>query len=295
MRRMFAKGTLRPPVWVISLIALLSGPACVGPAVDPLVPPRTAPVVEARVVAVYPHDPEAFTQGLVFYNGQLYESTGLRGESTLRRVDLATGQVLQRVDLAPRYFAEGLAALNGRLYQITWQEETGFAYDESTLERVLTFNYRGDGWGLTTDGIHLIRSDGSDALHFHDPETFEFRFYKRVRDGENPVRSLNELEWVQGEIWANVWQQDQIARIDPETGMVKGWIDLTPLLPQIRFDDEQAVANGIAYDAASGRLYVTGKLWPELYEIEVPGLVPRAAEDGAGAASGTDDDTMFRR
>ena len=231
-------------------------------------------MVEARLVAAYPHDPGAFTQGLVFDTGALYESTGIRGESSLRRVDLETGEVLQRIDLEDRYFAEGLAAFEGRLFQITWQENTGFVYATESLEQVETFNYTGDGWGLTSNDTLLIRSDGSDILHFFDPNTFEFRYFKRVKDGDHPVQSLNELEWVEGEIWANVWQQDEIARIDPVTGVVKGWVDLTPILPNVRFENAQAVANGIAYDEVTGKLYVTGKMWPELYEIEVPGFGP---------------------
>lgn len=230
----------------------------------------TAPVSGFRVVAEYPHDPEAFTQGLVFIDGELFEGTGLNGASTLRRVDLASGDVLEGVALPRRFFGEGIAVLGDRIYQLTWQNGVALVFDRETFEVVDTFSYETEGWGLTTDGTRLIMSDGSDRLFFRDPETFAELDSVQVRDGDTPVTRLNELEYVNGEIWANVWQTDSIARIDPASGEVLGWIDLSGLLADSdRPQTPDAVLNGIAYDAESGRLFVTGKLWPKLFEIEV--------------------------
>lgn len=224
-----------------------------------------------QVLNVFPHDPSAFTQGLVYQDGMFYEGAGLRGQSTLRQVDPATGQVLQGVRLPDQYFGEGIALLGDRIYQLTWQENTGFIYDKTSFELLGTWNYAGEGWGLTSDGQRLIMSDGSNELRFLDPAAMEELGRVAVVDGDGlPVTRLNELEWVEGEVWANVWQTDRIARIDPATGQVRGWIDLTGLLPE---EDRAAqrvdVLNGIAYDAATGRLFVTGKWWPKLFEIQV--------------------------
>jgi glutaminyl-peptide cyclotransferase len=232
------------------------------------------PVYGYRVVNVYPHDPGAFTQGLVYQDGIFYEGTGLRGQSTLRQVDPATGQVLQGIRLPDPYFGEGIAVLGDRLYQLTWQENTGFVYDKDSFELLSTWAYAGEGWGLTTDGQRLIMSDGSHVLRFIDPATLQEVGQVAVLDGAGqPIGRLNELEWVEGEIYANVWQTDLIARIDPASGRLLGWIDLAGLLPE---EDRAAqrvdVLNGIAYDAATGRLFVTGKWWPKLFEIE---LVPK--------------------
>jgi glutaminyl-peptide cyclotransferase len=236
-------------------------------------PPRPAPappVYGYRVVAEYPHDPEAYTQGLVYVDGDLYEGTGQEGESTLRRVDLETGEVLRSRALDPDLFGEGIAVVGDRIYQLTWQERTGFVYDRRTFERLETFDYLGEGWGLTTDGERLIQSDGSDRLAFRDPATFAETGHVEVRAGDEPVRNLNELEWIDGEVWANVYRTDRIARIDPATGRVTGWIDLGGLLPaEDRVGREVGVLNGIAHDPATGRIFVTGKLWPKLFEIEV--------------------------
>jgi len=255
---------------VTCLLILLLSCACTGPGVTPVIPPKVAPVVVATSLATFPHDPEAFTQGLMFHRGEFYESTGGRGDSTLRRVEIESGRVLQSIDIPERFFAEGLAILGDRAYQLTWQENTGFVYDIATFEQLDTFEYTGEGWGLTTDGVQLIRSDGSNVLRFMDPSSFEVTRSVEVVDGSNPVHNLNELEWVRGEIWANVWNQDHIARIDPESGIVLGWIDLSPLLPNVRFQNVSAVANGIAYDDLTGKIYVTGKLWPSLFEVSVP-------------------------
>jgi len=236
-----------------------------------MAPASSLPVYTYRVVNVFPHDPSAFTQGLVYQDGIFYEGTGLRGQSTLRRVDPATGQVLQGIRLHDQYFGEGIAVLGQRLYQLTWQENTGFVYDKDSFELLDTWRYDGEGWGLATDGERLIMSDGTNELRFLDPETLGELGRVAVVDGNGqPVARLNELEWVEGEVWANVWQTDLIARIDPASGRLLGWIDLTGLLSEEdRAVQRVDVLNGIAYDAATGRLFVTGKWWPKLFEIEL--------------------------
>lgn len=220
-----------------------------------------------RVVNTYPHDSQAYTQGLVYHNGFLFESTGLHGRSTLRKVRLETGEVIQQERIDPRHFAEGLAEWNGRLLQLTWQSRIGFVYDLSTFRPQRTFSYTGEGWGLTHDGTRLIMSDGTDTLRFLDPNGFQARGQLSVRDGGAAVKNLNELEYVRGEVYANVWHTDRIARISPESGRVVGWIDLTGLLSKVYQLDAEAVLNGIAFDAERDRLFVTGKLWPRLFEI----------------------------
>ncbi len=234
------------------------------------------PVYGYRVVNVFPHDPSAFTQGLVYQGGIFYEGTGLRGQSTLRKVDPNTGQVLQGVRLPDQYFGEGIALLGDRLYQLTWQENTGLVYDKDSFELLTTWMYAGEGWGLTTDGQRLIMSDGSNVLRFLDASTLQETGQIAVMDAAGqPVQRLNELEWVEGEIYANVWQTDLIARIDPASGRLLGWIDLAGLLPaEDRAAQRVDVLNGVAYDAASGRLFVTGKWWPKLFEID---LTPEAS------------------
>lgn len=246
-------------------------PAAPTPIDAPPTPAAQPSIYGYQVLNVFPHDPSAFTQGLVYQDGIFYEGTGLRGQSTLRQVDPATGQVLQGVRLPDQYFGEGIALLGDRLYQLTWQENTGFIYDKTSFELLGTWNYTGEGWGLTSDGQRLIMSDGSNELRFLDPAAMEELGRVAVVDGDGlPVTRLNELEWVEGEVWANVWQTDRIARIDPASGRLLGWIDLAGLLPE---EDRAAqrvdVLNGIAYDAATGRLFVTGKWWPKLFEIQV--------------------------
>ena len=221
-----------------------------------------------KVVAVYPHDPNAFTQGLAIAGGQLYEGTGLYGQSTIRKVDLATGRVEKQRPINAAYFGEGIAILDGHLYQLTWQNGLGLVYDLATFTQQRTFQYTGEGWGLTQDGRELILSDGSSKLRFLDPQTFAVAREIDVRDHGQPVTKLNELEYIDGEIWSNVWYDDRIARISPATGEVLGWIDLAALYPKSARSSE-AVLNGIAYDAAAKRLFVTGKNWPQLYEIEI--------------------------
>ncbi len=231
-----------------------------------------------RIVDVFPHDPQAFTQGLVYHGGHLYESTGGGAQltsrpsvpSSLRKVEIETGRVLEEHTLEPRFFGEGLALLEGRLFQLTWRSRVGFVYDLDGFAPRGEFRYATEGWGLTHDGGALVMSDGSAHLSWRDPATFAERGRVEVRQGGEPLRRLNELEWIDSEVWANVLGSDRVARIDPESGAVAGWIDLTGLLTS--GERQQAdVLNGIAFDAAGGRLFVTGKLWPWMFEIEVEG------------------------
>lgn len=229
---------------------------------------QTAPVSKYELVRSYPHDRDAFTQGLVFHEGFLYEGTGLNGKSGIRKVKLENGEVLQIQKLEDRYFGEGIAIVGDSLVQLTWQAGIGMVYDRRTFTRTRTFQYTGEGWGLAYDGTRLIMSDGTPTLRFLDAKTFKETGRLAVKDGGQPVDDLNELEFVKGEILANVWQSDRIARISPRTGEVIGWIDLRGILsPQDAAGVD--VMNGIAYDAAGERLFVTGKLWPKLFEIRV--------------------------
>lgn len=221
-----------------------------------------------EVVNTWPHDPAAYTQGLVFQDGKLLESTGQEGKSSLRRVELDTGKVLQQVNIPSPYFAEGLTLLKGKLYQLTWQHQRGFIYDAWTFEKIGEFSYSGEGWGLTNDGESLILSDGTNRLRFLNPDNFQVKRSITVLEQRRAITDLNELEYVHGEIYANVWHTDRIARIDPQTGRVSAWVDLAGLKPAAA-TDEEAVLNGIAYDQASDRLFVTGKLWPKLFEIRL--------------------------
>lgn len=230
------------------------------------------PTYSYQIINQYPHDPAAFTQGLLWHDGYLYEATGLYGESSLRRVSLEEGQVVQRVPLADEFFGEGLVLWQEQLIQITWREQTAVRFDLETFAEVGRFSYSGEGWGITHDGRRLIMSDGSHTLTFRNPETFAELGQLPVLAGNTAVVRLNELEYIDGEIWANIWQTDRIARIDPATGQVTAWVDLTGLRPADSQTDPDAVLNGIAYDAANGRLFVTGKRWPTLYEIQ---LVPQ--------------------
>lgn len=243
------------PAIVAALLSLGSVAAC-----------AEVPVSTVRVIKTYPHDPNAFTQGLVILNGELFEGTGRNGESSLRRVSLETGELLQRRNLSTQYFGEGITILNDHVYQLTWQSQLGFVYDRATFELQKTFFLPGEGWGITHDGTNLIVSDGTAQLRFLDPATL--KEVKRVTVSEDglPTRNLNELEYIDGEVWANVWYTDFIVRIDPVTGEITGKLDLTGLHPTRGADD---VLNGIAWDEASRRLFVTGKLWSSLYEVEV--------------------------
>jgi glutaminyl-peptide cyclotransferase len=231
--------------------------------------PKRVPIYGYEVVNVYPHDTDAFTQGLVCHDGKFIESTGEVGHSSLRRVELETGKVLLKIDVPVPYFAEGATLLKGKIYQLTWQDGEGFVYDAWTFEKVGHFNYEGEGWGLANDGQSLILSDGTNRIRFLDPANFRVTKTIAVLDGKTPVVDLNELEYIKGEIYANVWHANRIARINPQTGAVVGWIDLTGIISPSELHDEEAVLNGIAYDEAQDRLFVTGKLWPKIFEIRL--------------------------
>jgi glutamine cyclotransferase len=221
------------------------------------------------VVKEYPHDTNAFTQGLLFTNGVIYESTGLEGRSSLRKVEWQTGKVLQETNVPPQYFAEGLAMLDGKLYQLTWQHHKGFVYDATNFALLKEFSYEGEGWGLTTDGESLIMSDGTATIRYLDPSDFHVKRSVKVQHDGQPVERLNELEFVKGEIYANVWQTDFMLRISPATGEVLGVADLHGLLSTNDWTPQTDVLNGIAFDSQGDRLFVTGKLWPKLFEIRL--------------------------
>ena len=226
------------------------------------------PVSGYQVVRAYPHDQNAFTQGLQYVDGVLYEGTGLNGRSSIRKVKLETGEVLQKRDVPAQYFGEGITVWKSELFELTWQSQVALVYDKDTFQHRRTLKYAGEGWGLTHDGTNLIMSDGTDYLRFLDPVTFEIRRRVRVMAGDVPVRNLNELEFVKGEVLANVWTTDYIARIAPQTGRLLGYIDLRGLLAANERPSD-GVLNGIAYDAQRDRLFVTGKLWPKLFEIRL--------------------------
>lgn len=233
---------------------------------------EATPVYGYRVLNEYPHDPYAFTQGLVYEDGILYEGTGLTlGRSSLRRVALETGEVLQIHNLDPELFGEGISVVDDRIWQLTWQNHMAFLYDKETFQQLATVQYPTEGWGLTYDGERLIMSDGTATLYFRDPNTFELLGQIAVHDEQGPVARLNELEYINGQVFANVWTTDRIAIIDPATGRVDAWLDLTGLLDLSDLPEEVDVLNGVAYDSAGNRLFLTGKWWPALYEIEIIG------------------------
>ncbi len=238
---------------------------------EPPTPGATdVPIATYHVINTYPHDPQAFTEGLVYENGYLYEGTGLTGHSTLRKVKLETGEILQTTPITdPTQFGEGITIFGDKIFQLTWQSHVGFIYDKASFARLGEFSYPTEGWGLTHDGQRLIMSDGTARLHFLDPQTLAEVGHVDVYDRNGPVVQINELEYINGEVYANIWQTDRIARISPQTGQVLGWIDLTGLLPPEERQPPVDVLNGIAYDAAGDRLFVTGKRWPKLFEIDV--------------------------
>ncbi|MCA9859843.1 MAG: glutaminyl-peptide cyclotransferase [Thermomicrobiales bacterium] len=261
----------RRSVVVLTLVLLgaigLLPAAAQPPVIDPV-----APVRSYEVVAEHPHDASAFTQGLIFSDGRLYEGTGLYGSSELRLVDLESGNVLESHALDQQYFGEGITILGDRIYQITWRSGVAFVYDLASFEQVGMFSYQTDGWGLTTDGVSLIMSDGSDQLFFRDPDTFEVIRQLSVHDGNEPIVYLNELEYIDGVIWANVWQTSYVARIDPETGRVIDWLDLSALTQRAaELDGGIDVLNGIAWNPETETVLVTGKRWPVLFEIRLAG------------------------
>ena len=233
-----------------------------------------APEYGYQVVHVYPHDPAAFTQGLEYRAGFLYEGTGLEGRSSVRKVMLETGEVLQKIDLSPLYFGEGITVINQQIVELTWKHHMGFVYDQNSFHQKRTFQYPGEGWGLTNDGTNIYMSDGTAEIRVWDGASLQEKSRLKVHDGARAIEELNELEWVRGEIYANVWQTDRIARISPKDGSVVGWIDLSGILP---VSDRAGVdvLNGIAYDSLGDRLFVTGKLWPKLFEIKLASKRPR--------------------
>lgn len=237
---------------------------------QPLEPaPETAPVYGFKVVKEHPHDPKGFTQGLVYLDGFLYEGTGQEGLSSLRKVELETGRVLKKVDLDSRLFGEGIAILNDKVYQLTWRNQTGFVYDLATFRKEREFSYRTEGWGLTHDGAHLIMSDGTATLYFLNPESLRVERQIIVTDGGIRQDYLNELEMINGEIWANIWNSDMIARIDPKSGKINSYVDLTGILATKHRHGKEDVLNGIAYDKKNDRIFVTGKNWARLFEIKI--------------------------
>lgn len=231
--------------------------------------PEEIPVYTYEIVASYPHDPKAYTQGLVFRDGLFYESTGQYDQSTLRKVEFKKGKVKKKIDVPGQYFAEGVTIFNSKIYQLTWLQGKGFIYDLKDFKLEGEFTYEGEGWGLTNDGQLLILSDGTNRLRFIDPATFHVVKILSVTDGQQPVAGLNELEYIHGAIFANIWKKDKIARIDPLTGRVLAWIDLDGLRPPETMQNSENVLNGIAYDEANDRLYVTGKRWPQVFEIRL--------------------------
>ncbi len=253
----------------VLFLPFLPSPSVRVVAQTPTVPPASshAPVYHYTIVHAYPHDPDAFTEGLEYRDGFVYESTGLNGRSSIRKVKIETGEILQQKNLSKDYFGEGITFWKDVVFELTWTSEIAFVYDAKTFAGKTSFNYAGEGWALTHNADGLIMSDGSSQLRFIDPATFKERRRLTVTDGGVPIKYLNELEWIKGEIFANVYTTDYIARINPSDGHVSGWIDIRGMLPHQ--NDGNTVPNGIAYDAQRDRLFVTGKLWPKLFEIRV--------------------------
>lgn len=262
--------------------APVSEPASGTPQVEAPTPAITPPngavrpaIQSYEIIATHPHDRSAFTQGLFYWNGLLYESTGQFGESTIRKTEIDTGNVIEFRDLPPEYFGEGITRWEDKIYALTWQSGIGFQLDLETLQPLDVFNYPGEGWGITANDTHLIQSDGSPLLRFIDPATFAITRTLSVKLNGKPMADINELEWINGEIWANVWQSELIARINPETGHVIAVVDFTGLTPTTS-DPNDNVLNGIAHDPETGRIWITGKRWPNLYEIKVTDFGPPA-------------------
>ena len=260
---------MRIPATRLPLIAVVLFAARLLPGQSPRPAQPATPEYTFRVIRSFPHDTRAFTQGLAYRDGFLYEGTGLNGRSSLRKVKLETGEVVQRADLSPEFFGEGIALLKNEIVQLTWKAQTAFVYNLNDFRRLRQFSYSGEGWGATSRGNEIFMSDGTAEIRVLDGGDFHEKRRLKVHDGGTPITELNELEFVEGEIFANVWQTNRIARISPQTGKVTAWIDLTGLLnPMYRLAPD-AVLNGIAYDPAKKRLFVTGKLWPEIFEIEL--------------------------
>jgi glutamine cyclotransferase len=228
-----------------------------------------APVFGYKVVAIFPHSTESYTEGFFYRDGLFYEGTGLKGHSKVMAIQPQTGKVIQKLAIPPQYFGEGIVDWGPNLYQWTWQSNVGFIYDRFSLRLVKRFSYTGEGWGMTHDKTAIITSDGSDTLRFRDPATFIETRQIVVKDGATPIKDLNELEYIKGEIYSNVWHSDRIARISPRDGHVIGWVDLTGILPADQRLNDDSVLNGIAYDAQHDRVFVTGKQWPSIFEIKI--------------------------
>ena len=251
------------PLWLLTALVVSSCSS------QPQSISQPVPIYTYKIVNTYTHDRNAFTEGLAFNNGFLYESTGQYGNSSLRKVDLATGDALQLYKLPVEYFGEGIAVYDDTVVQLTWQSHTGFVYHKDSFGLLRQFSYPTEGWGITYDGNRLIMSDGTSTLYFLNPKTLESIGSIEVRDGDRPVNMLNELEYVNGKVYANVWRKDRIAIIEPQDGRITGWIDLSGLLQTQNYSGHVNVLNGIAYDAQADRLFVTGKLWPFLFEIKL--------------------------
>ena len=238
-----------------------------------LLPPleacAAAPASGYKVVAKYPHSTESYTEGFFYLDGLFYEGIGLNGRSAVLAIQPETGKVLQRVDLPAQYFGEGIVDWGANIYEWTWQSHICFVYDRFSLRLIKQFSYSGEGWGMTRTAKEIITSDGTSTLRFRDPATFKETRHIVVKDGGKSIEQLNELEYIKGEIYANVWHEDRIARISPADGHVIGWIDLTGLLPDDQKVNNESVLNGIAYDAKRDRLFVTGKQWPAVFEVKV--------------------------
>ncbi|MEI6609054.1 MAG: glutaminyl-peptide cyclotransferase [Deltaproteobacteria bacterium] len=226
-----------------------------------------AHIFSIKIINTFPHDPKAFTQGLLFYDGYLYESTGLNGKSTLRKVNIKSGKILQEFKLDQKYFAEGITISKNKIYQLTWQNNTILAYDLLSFKLLEEFSYSGEGWGIATDGKNLFMSNGTAVIDCIDPEYFNVVRKINVHDGKTAIGNLNELEFIRGEIWANIFMENFIVRISPLTGEVLGWVDLTSLYDLLPGDYRADVLNGIAYDQDNDRIFITGKLWPKIFEI----------------------------
>lgn len=229
-----------------------------------------APEYQVRVVRSYPHDRQAFTQGFEYHDGKFYEGTGLEGRSSVRLEDLASGRVLRHADIPKPFFGEGITVLEGRIVELTWLSHVGFTYRQSDFQRTGEFQYPGEGWGLANDGKHIYFSDGTSSIRILNPSSLKETRRITVHDGKQEITMLNELEWIRGELWANIWQTNRIARISPADGKILGWIDASGLLtPEDSTAQPVDVLNGIAYDAVHNRIFLTGKLWPKIFEVRV--------------------------
>ncbi len=235
---------------------------------------NTTPILSYEIINIFPHDPESFTQGLIWDDGYLYESTGLYSLSSLRKVELKTGKAVKKIPLADNYFAEGITIFDDKIFLLTWKEQTGFVYDRDTFQLLDTFSYPYEGWGIATDGKFLIISDGTSILHFLNPKTLQEIKQIKVHDGLFLVNWINELEYIEGYIYANIWQKDRIAVIKPDTGKVVYWLDLSGILDNVQHSKNVDVLNGIAWDEENNRLFVTGKFWPAIFEIKIKELIP---------------------